>query len=136
MNLEVIADGASRFAASVEKLTKMIGPADRARPLRDCCAGLLVSGGRRSVEPMGAVTAPAEASVQHQNAPFCCQCAVVGRAVLAKVREMAVPAMERHGPIETWIFEDTSFLPSTVPTRLACTVSIAGSLASKPVARW
>ena len=56
MNLEVIADGASRFAASVEKLTKMIGPADRARPLRDCCAGLLV---------------------------------------------MAVPAMERHGPIKT-----------------------------------
>jgi hypothetical protein len=27
--------------------------------------------------------------------------------VLAKVREMAVPAMEQHGPIETWIFEDT-----------------------------
>jgi len=44
MNLEVIADGASRFAVYVEELTKMIGPADRARPLR-----------RRSVEPMAAV---------------------------------------------------------------------------------
>jgi len=55
MNLEVIADGASRFAVYVEELTKMIGPADRARPLRRCCAGLLASEGRRSVEPMAAV---------------------------------------------------------------------------------
>ena len=55
MNHEVIADGASRFAVYVEELTKMIGPADRARPLRRCCAGLLASEGRRSVEPMAAV---------------------------------------------------------------------------------
>jgi len=39
MNLEVIADAASRFAVYVEEFTKMIGPADRARPLRGCCAG-------------------------------------------------------------------------------------------------
>ena len=44
-----------------------------------------------------------------EAAEFCCQCALVGRAVLAKVREIAVPAMERHGLIETWIFEDTFF---------------------------
>jgi DDE superfamily endonuclease len=44
-----------------------------------------------------------------EAAAFCFQYALVGRAVLARVREMAVPAVERHGPIETWIFEDTSF---------------------------
>ena len=29
--------------------------------------------------------------------------------MLAKVREMVLPAIERHGPIEAWIIDDTSF---------------------------
>src|SRR6202012_1367290 len=29
--------------------------------------------------------------------------------VLAKVREMVLPAIERHGPIEAWIIDDTGF---------------------------
>jgi SRSO17 transposase len=28
---------------------------------------------------------------------------------LAKVREMVVPAIERHGPIKAWIVDDTGF---------------------------
>src|SRR5262249_46908545 len=67
MNLEASMDSASRFVAFVEELTSVIGHADRARPLRDYCSGLLVSEGRRSVEPIAAVTAPAEVSVQHQK---------------------------------------------------------------------
>src|SRR5262245_64435668 len=67
MNLEASMDSASRFVAFVEELTSVIGHADRARPMRDYCAGLLVSEGRRSVEPIAAVTAPAEVSVQHQK---------------------------------------------------------------------
>ena len=31
------------------------------------------------------------------------------KRVLAKVREMVVPEIERHGPIEVWIIDDTSF---------------------------
>ena len=110
MNLEGAVDSASRFAAFVEKLTSVIGHADRARPLNDYCAGLLATDGRRSVEPIAAVTAPAEVSVQHQrllhfvaNAPWS------DEPVLAKVREMVVPVMERHGPIQAWIIDDTSF---------------------------
>lgn len=38
----------------------MIGHADRAAALRDYCVGLLVTDGRRSVEPMAAVMAPAQ----------------------------------------------------------------------------
>jgi SRSO17 transposase len=52
---------AERLAA----LTSVIGHADRALPLRDYCAGLLTAEGRKSVEPMAAVTAPAQVSVQH-----------------------------------------------------------------------
>jgi SRSO17 transposase len=29
--------------------------------------------------------------------------------VLAKVREMVLPAIERQGPIEAWIIDDTGF---------------------------
>ena len=57
---------------------------------------------------MAVVTAPAEVSAQHQkllhfvaNAPWS------DERVLAKVRAMVVPAIERHGPIECWIFDDT-----------------------------
>src|SRR5580700_7103357 len=48
MNLEGTEDSASRFAAYVGELTSVIGHADRARPLRDYCAGLVVTEGRRS----------------------------------------------------------------------------------------
>jgi len=58
MNLATIIDGADRFVAYVEELTSVIGHADRALPLRDYCAGLLTAEGRKSVEPMAAVTAP------------------------------------------------------------------------------
>jgi SRSO17 transposase len=29
--------------------------------------------------------------------------------VLAKVREMVLPKIERHGPIQAWIIDDTGF---------------------------
>src|ERR1700693_6534131 len=98
MDLQRIADGADRFAAYVQELTGVIGHADRAAPLRDYCAGLLAAEGRKSVEPLAAVTAPAAVSAQHQkllhfvaNAPWS------DERVLAKVREMVVPVIERHG---------------------------------------
>ena len=99
-----------RFGAYVGGLTRVIGHADRAAPLKGYCTGLLAAEGRRSVEPMAAVTAPAGVSAQHQkllhfvaNAPWS------DEIVLAKVREMVLPAIERHGPIEAWIIDDTSF---------------------------
>ena len=100
----------ARFAAYVNGLTSVIGHADRAAPLKSYCIGLLAAEGRRSVEPMAAVTAPASVSAQHQkllhfvaNAPWS------DETVLAKVRQMVLPKIERHGPIEAWIIDDTSF---------------------------
>lgn len=110
MGRQVSEDSESRFASYVEGLTSVIGHADRAVPLRDYCVGLLATEGRKSVEPMAAVTAPAAVSAQHQkllhfvaNAPWS------DERVLTKVREMVVPAIERHGPIEAWIIDDTAF---------------------------
>ena len=48
----------SRFGSYVETLVGAIGQADRAAPMRDYCLGLLMTGERKSVEPMAAVTAP------------------------------------------------------------------------------
>src|SRR6202790_4285651 len=107
MDLAAITDGADRFVAYVEELTSVIGHADRALPLRDYCAGLLTAEGRKSVEPMAAVTAPARVSVQHQKLlHFVASAPWSDEPVLAKVREMVVPAIERHGPIKAWITED------------------------------
>jgi SRSO17 transposase len=87
--------------AYVEALTSVIGHADRALPLRDYCAGLLTAEGRKSVEPMAAVTAPARVSVQHQKLlHFVGEGKWSDESVLAKVRELVIPAIERDGPIE------------------------------------
>ena len=59
MGRQVSEGSGSRFATYVEGLTSVIGHADRAVPLRDYCVGLLAAEGRKSVEPMAAVTAPA-----------------------------------------------------------------------------
>ena len=71
--------------------------------------------------------------------------------VLAKVREMVLPAIERHGPIEAWIIDDTDFskkgrhsvgvarqycgeLGKQDNCQIAVTLSIANHHASLPVA--
>jgi len=100
----------SRFAAYVEGLVSVIGHADRAKPLRDYCVGLMMPCERKSVEPMAAVTAPARVAAQHQSLlHFVGEGRWSDEKVLAKVREMVLPAMERHGPVEAWIVDDTGF---------------------------
>ena len=152
MNLERMEGSAFRFAAFVGEIVSVIGHVDRERPLNDYCAGLMVTEGRRSVEPIAAVTAPREVPAQHQrllhfvaNAPWS------DAAVLAKVRELILPAIERHGPIEAWIVDDTSFpkcgtksvgvhhqycgqLGKQANCQVAVTLSIANHHASLPIA--
>ena len=55
-------------------------------------------------------TAPARTSAQHQKLlHFVGVAAWSDEKVLAKAREMVLPAIERHGPIEAWIIDDTGF---------------------------
>jgi SRSO17 transposase len=110
MDLGSKASSEARFASYIEGLASVIGHADRRRPLRDYCTGLMLSGERKSVEPMAAKTAPARVAAQHQSllhfvgvAPWS------DEAVLGKVREMVLPEIGRHGPIEAWIIDDTGF---------------------------
>src|SRR5512138_1490316 len=99
-----------RFSAYVEGLVSVIGHADRAQPLRDYCVGLLMPGERKSVEPMAAVTAPQRTAAQHQSLlHFVGEGRWSDERVLAKVRQMVLPAIERHRPIEAWIIDDTGF---------------------------
>jgi SRSO17 transposase len=152
MNLRNGEKAEARFAAYVEGLASVIGHADRTGPLRDYCTGLILPGERKSVEPMAAKTAPARTAAQHQSLLH-----FVGAApwsdekVLAKVREMVLPAMKRHGPIEAWIIDDTAFpkqgthsvgvhhqycgqLGKQANCQVAVSLSIANRSASLPVA--
>jgi SRSO17 transposase len=110
MDLRTAGDSESRFSAYVEGLVSVIGHADRAGPLRDYCVGLMMPSERKSVEPMAAMTAPGRTAAQHQSLlHFVGNAAWSDEKVLAKVREMVLPEIERHGPIEAWIIDDTGF---------------------------
>jgi SRSO17 transposase len=150
MGLET--EGVDRFTKYLNGLTSVIGHGDRATPLRDYCLGLVAAEGRKSVEPMAAATAPANVSVQHQKMlHFVANSPWSDERVLAKVREMVVPEIERHGPIKAWIIDDTSFpkqgqhsvgvkhqycgqLGKQANCQVAVTLSIANHHASLPIA--
>src|SRR3979409_839117 len=107
MGLQRSDDSESRFTGYVEGLVSVLGHADRAGPLRDYCMGLMMPCERKSVEPMAAVTAPERTAAQHQSLlHFVGQAAWSDEKGLAKVREMVLPAIERHGPVEAWIIPD------------------------------
>src|SRR5207302_2765719 len=89
----------ARFAGYVEALGAVLGHADRQQPMHDYCLGLLMPIERKSVEPMAAVAAPAQVAAKHQsllhfvgNAPWS------DAAMLDKVAELVLPAIERSGP--------------------------------------
>jgi len=107
---------------------------------------------RKSVEPMAAITAPERTAAQHQSLlHFVGEGNWSDEKVLAKVREMVLPAIERHGPVEAWIIDDTGFpkkgrhsvgvarqycgeLGKQDNCQIAVTLSIANHHASLPVA--
>src|SRR2546430_8721386 len=101
---------AGRFASYLEGLASVIGHAGRVGPMRDYCTGLLLPCERKSVEPIAAATAPERVGAQHQALlHYVAEGTWSDAAVLAKVREMVLPEIERRGPIEVWIIDDTSF---------------------------
>jgi SRSO17 transposase len=152
MNLDHGGDSEARFAEYVTGLGGVIGHAERTRPLRDYCTGLILPGERKSVEPMAARTAPTRTSAQHQSLlHFVGVAAWSDEDVLGKVREIVLPAIEKNGPIEAWIIDDTAFpkqgkhsvgvhhqycgqLGKQANCQVAVSLSIANHAASLPVA--
>ncbi|MGH8703436.1 MAG: IS701 family transposase [Burkholderiales bacterium] len=99
-----------RFESYIKEIAGVLGHADRVGPMHDYCMGLMLPSDRKSVEPLAAVTAPARVAAQHQSLlHFVGEGRWSDETVLAKVREMVLPAIERHGPISAWIIDDTGF---------------------------
>ena len=145
-------DSAERFSAYLQELASVIGHAARIGPMRAYCSGLLLDCERKSVEPIAAATAPHATGAQHQSLlHFLANGEWSDETVLAKVRELVLPQMERHGPIEAWIIDDTSFpkhgshsvgvahqycgeLGKQANCQVSVSLSVANRAASLPVA--
>ena len=123
MDLRTRKEIAARFNAYVDAVTKVIGHADRNEPLRDYCAGLLATEGRRSVEPMAAVTDPGRVSAQHQRLlHFVANAKWSDEQMLTKVRWPSLKTDLRNAGAE-WVDEEvivdrglvTSRRPDDIP---------------------
>jgi SRSO17 transposase len=100
-------DKEQEFAKYVSALAVTLEHADRVEPLGDYCRGLMLSGDRKSVEPMAALVAPRRASAKHQSMHhFVAKAEWSDTALLAAVRQAVLPAL---GAIEAWIVDDTGY---------------------------
>ena len=114
MDLGSARESEERFKGYIDSLASVIGHEGRHKTrkeqLDDYSRGLLTANGRKSVEPLAAVTAPLRVAAKHQSLlHFVGQAAWSDADVLTRVRELVQPVMERHGPIEAWIIDDTGF---------------------------
>jgi SRSO17 transposase len=97
-----------RLAAYLDSLAQAAGHADREERLKAYCTGLLLSGERKSVEPMAARLAPDNVRRTHQSLHH-----VVADApwsdenVLRQVRKYAVAAMTEKEPVAAGVVDDT-----------------------------
>jgi SRSO17 transposase len=145
-------DSAERFSAYLDEIAGVMGHAARVAPMRDYCSGLLLDCERKSAEPIAAATAPNATSAKHQSLlHFLAKGEWSDAKVLGKVRDLVLPQIERHGPIEDWIIDDTSFpkcgshsvgvshqycgqLGKQANCQVAVSLSVANHAASLPVA--
>ena len=109
MGLESSSRGSeSRFAAYVDTITTALGHADRAAPFRSYCAGLLLPGDRKSVEPMAARVQPGRVQAAHQSMHhFVAKSEWSDEPVLSAVRAHVLPIIAQRGPIRALIIDDT-----------------------------
>ena len=100
-------DREREFAQYVSALAETLEHADRVEPLGDYCRGLMLSGDRKSVEPMAALVAPQHAGAKDQSMHhFVAKAEWSDAALLAAVRQEVLPAL---GAIEAWIVDDTGY---------------------------
>lgn len=100
-----------RFDEFVGIIASAMGHADRLAPLHAYCAGLLVGGDRKSVEPMAARVSPARASAQHQSMLH-----LVGVSawddddVISAIRDYVLPELRRKSDDLTLQVDDTGII--------------------------
>ena len=100
-----------RFEDYVTMIAGHLGHADRVAPFRGYCAGLMLPGKRKSVEPMAARVAPTEVRSAHQRLHhFVADAAWSDAAVLGAVRDHVLAAAAKGvGKPEVLIIDDTGF---------------------------
>ena len=142
-------DVQQEFAKYVGALAATVRHADRVGPLHDYCRGLMLSGDRKSVEPMAALVAPQGVSAKHQSLHhFVAKAEWSDAGLLAQVRAQILPKL---GGIEAWIVDDTGYpkkgkhsvgvarqycgqLGKQDNCQVAVSVSVANERASLPIA--
>ena len=143
----------SRFEGYAQKMVDALGHADRATPAHWYLRGLMLPGGRKSVEPMAARVHPEDVRSAHQamhhlvaEAPWS------DAALLATVAREVVPVLSQAGAAPCyWIIDDTGFrkwgkhsvgvarqycgqLGKTDNCRVAVSLSLATAEGSLPLA--
>jgi len=100
-----------KFEEYVSMIAGQLGHADRVGPFRGYCAGLMLPGDRKSVEPMAARVAPSEVRSAHQRLHhFVADSAWSDAAVLGAVcRHVLEAANKASGAPEVLIIDDTGF---------------------------
>ncbi len=99
-----------RFERYCNELTEALLHADRVEPARWYLKGLLLEGGRKSIEPMAARVHPDNVRAVHQSMHhFVSQAAWSDEAMLATVARLVIPALVAEGDTVHWIIDDTGF---------------------------
>lgn len=143
----------ARFARYGEAMVSALGHADRAAPATWYLQGLMLPGGRKSVEPMAARVRPQDVRSAHQSMHHLVSTSDWSDdALLATVAEQVLPVLTRGGAERCfWIIDDTGFpkkgthsvgvarqycgqTGKTDNCRVAVSLSLATDSASLPVA--
>ncbi|MGH8153255.1 MAG: IS701 family transposase, partial [Rhodanobacteraceae bacterium] len=101
----------TRFERYAEAVASALEHADRAAPTRWYLQGLLLPGGRKSVEPMAARVRPQAVRSTHQSMHHLVSTSAWSdAALLAAVAQQVLPVLT-HGGTEPcfWIIDDTGF---------------------------
>lgn len=99
----------SRFERYAEVMVQALGHADRATPARWYLRGLMLPGGRKSVEPMAARVHPEDVCSAHQSMHhLVADSDWSDQALLAAVAREVVPVLTERGEAPCfWIIDDT-----------------------------
>jgi len=150
--MDELAVDRERFDCYLQRLSEAVGHADRRWPLEAYLTGLLLSGERKSVEPMAAKVDPRHVSRAHQSMHhFVSTAPWDDQALLAVARDYALTQLERHAPVAAWVVDDTGLpkkgshsvgvdwqycgaLGKTANCQVAVSVSLVNKTVSVPAA--
>ena len=142
----------ARFDEYAEMIGQVLAHADRRRPAQWYLKGLMLPGGRKSVEPMAARVQPQNVRSAHQSMHHLVADAQWSdAALLATVAAHVLPVLTKKGKTCHWIVDDTGFakkgehsvgvgrqycgrLGKTDNCQVAVTLSIANEHGSLPLA--